>query len=145
MEIIKYPDERLKQKAINVSSAEIGSKELDNFINDMVLCLESNSGLGLSACQVGADKDIFICKLKKEGMFIAINPKVLGRSGNYWSRQEGCLSVPGYRKDIKRHKKVIIQLLDQAGEKHILKKEKFEAAIIQHELDHLRGKLIIDY
>jgi len=145
MKIIQYPDKRLMQKALDVSSDEIRSDELNDFINSMIACMKDRSGLGLSACQVGSDKNIFVCRLKKEGIVIAINPRVLGRSGNYWSRKEGCLSLPGKRRDIKRSKTIIIKFLDQTEKEHTLKKEKFEGAIIQHEMDHLKGKLIIDY
>jgi len=146
MKIIQYPDERLRKKATDVLAGEIGSKELDELIDGMVSALLGHNGLGLSACQIGSDKNLFIYRDKRDNLTTCINPKILGRSGHYWSRKEGCLSIdPKIRKDIKRAKKVILSYTDREGKDHTIKKEKFGGAIIQHEMDHLKGKLIIDY
>jgi peptide deformylase len=145
MKIIQYPDERLRQRAIDVPSAEINSEELNNMIDEMISTLFEQNGLGLSACQVDSNRNLFVCQDQKEGILICINPKILGSSGHYWSRREGCLSLPKERRDIKRKRKVIIEYIDRDGNKSILKRESREAKVIQHEMDHLKGKLIIDY
>lgn len=144
MEVIKHPDKRLRIVARDVSPAEIGSEELNDFIISMISCMNDHKGLGLSACQVGSNKNIFVARFK-EGIITVINPKIIRRSGHFQSRGEGCLSVPDKRVDIKRSKEVIIKFLDLTGKEHLLKKEKLEGAIIQHEMDHLKGKLIIDH
>jgi len=146
MKIVTYPDERLRKKAVDVLPEEIGSEELDELINGMILTMAELDGLGLSACQVGSDKNLFVCHLDKEKeIVVAINPIMLAKSGKYWSRKEGCLSLPGERRTIRRSKMAKISFLDRNGAEHVLKKTKLEATIFQHEMDHLKGKLIIDY
>lgn len=144
MEIITHPDDRLRRKAVDIPLEEIGTKELNDFIADMTAQLVKHNGLGLSACQVGSERNLFLMRVGKEGLLIFINPKIIARTGKFWSRQEGCLSVPYVRKDIKRSKVVKVNFLDEKGEEHTIKVDKMDAAIIQHEIDHLNGVLIID-
>jgi len=143
--VITYPNEVLRIKSTDILPEEIQSDEIQSLIDGMILCMAEHNGLGLSACQVGSNKNIFVCTLRKEGVTAIINPEVLARSGHYKSRKEGCLSVPNVRKDIKRSELFKINYFDREGKPQTLRKTKFEASILQHEMDHLKGKLIIDY
>jgi len=145
MEVIKYPNTILKKVAVDISMKEILSDDFKNFIDEMIICMVEHKGLGLSACQIGSNKNIFVCTLRKEGIMTIINPEIIVKSGHYKSLSEGCLSIPDIRKNIKRSKMIKIKYIDINGNEQILRKEKFEAAILQHEMDHLKGKLIIDY
>lgn len=144
-EIIKYPNEILTEISVKVSPEEIGSESLLALIDTMKDILIKSRGVGLAACQIGVNKRVVLCKFDKEGIVVIINPIVMAKTENYWSRGERCLSVPGIMKDVKRSKMVKIQYIDERGNEHILKKERYESIIVQHELDHLKGKLIIDY
>lgn len=145
MDLIVHPNEILKTPSIDINVSDLNEvEELSKLISEMKTCLNYIGGLGLSACQVGVNKNVFICKIK-EGITPIINPKIIARSGVFWSRAEGCLSVPGVRKDIKRSKMVKIRYIDENYKEITMKLFKFPAAIIQHEMDHLKGKLIIDY
>lgn len=144
-DILLYPATTLTNTSIDISLEEIGSEELDTLIASMKEVLTNAKGVGLAACQIGFNKKIALCNFAKEGIITIINPVVIAKNGNYWSREEGCLSIPGFRKDIKRYKLVKIKYLNEDGKECILRKENHEAAIIQHELDHMRGKLIINY
>jgi len=141
MKILTYPNDLLRQEAIDV---EIHDDDLHLFIADMTMCMLVNNGLGLAACQVGSDKNMFIYRKNTGQILVIINPIVLAKSGKYWSRDEQCLSLPGIKKDIKRAKMIKIQYVDNFGDEQILKAQNMEAVIIQHELDHLKGKLMID-
>jgi len=142
MEIVKYPNDILRVKS---TDADIESEETRTVVENLLATFGENDALGLSACQIGYNKNIFVCTPKREGLITVINPIVVAKSGNYWSREEGCMSLPGVRIDIKRKKFIKIKYTDIYGEEQWLRKENFEAVIIQHELDHLNGKLIIDY
>jgi len=142
MDIITYPNEILRTPSVDIT--DIGSDKINTLISDMISCMKDNRGLGLSACQIGINKNLFVCKLKA-GIFVVINPVVIAQSGHYRSRDEGCLSLPKERRTIKRKKLFKIKYLDGGRNEQVLKREKFEATILQHEMDHLKGKLIIDY
>jgi len=144
MKIITYPDEILRQKAVDIHPDEIGSEEITDLISNMISCLLERNGLGLSACQIGSEKNVCVIRESEYSVIVLINPQIIARSGKYWSRQEGCLSIPGVRKDIKRSKTVKVIFLDKKGEQQTIKIHKIGAAAVQHEIDHLNGVLIID-
>lgn len=144
MKIITHPNDLLRRKAIDVDLEDTDGWQIWALLIDMVSCIASNGGIGLAACQVGSDKNLFVYRSKSGQILSIINPKVLARSGKYRSRGEQCLSIPGIKRDIKRSKMIKIEYVDNFGEECILKSQNFEAAVIQHELDHLNGKLIID-
>ncbi len=144
MEIVIHPNDILRRKAIDVDLEATDNWQIWLLLIDMVSCMASNGGIGLAACQVGSDKNLFVYRSKSGQILSIINPKVLAMSGKYWSRNERCLSVPDTKKDIKRSKMIKIEYVDSFGNECILKAQNFKAAVIQHELDHLKGKLIID-
>jgi len=142
MNLITYPNEILRTPSTDIT--DITNNEIQTLASDMYDYVKNTDALGLSACQVGVNKNLFICKLKTN-IFIVINPTIIVKSGNYRSYNEGCLSLPGERRTIKRKKLFKIKYRDINGAEQILRCEKFEAAVVQHEMDHLNGKLIIDY
>ncbi len=102
-----------------------------------------SGGIGLAATQVGLDKQMIIVDVG-EGLVTLVNPKIEKRSGaEFW--EEGCLSLPGIYVKVKRAKKVEVSGLDENGRKVVVTACDLFACALQHEIDHLRGKLIIDY
>ena len=105
-------------------------------------------GVGLAAIQVGSDKSILVYdELPGEitrQFGVIINPKIIETDGNIISENEGCLSVPEFRSDVKRAERVLVEGLDRQGSPIRLEAEGFLAIVMQHEIDHLNGTLFID-
>jgi len=135
-----YGDKALRLKAATVKSAGNTEKQL---LEEMAKIMYSNSGVGLAAPQVGINKQIIICDVGK-GLCKLINPKIKKRQGACFI-QEGCLSVPGVSVNVKRPKKIFVEALDEFNNKLNFWAEDMLARVIQHEIDHLKGKLIVDY
>jgi len=149
-EIIIYPDKRLKAISKEVSEFK---EELHSLLDDMFHTMESRKGVGLAAIQIGVDKRVLIINLpdeesddatiKKEDTLEIINPVLTLKEGSC-KQQEGCLSVPGFYEDIERFKRVILEYHDRHGNKHTIDTDDFLAIAIQHEMDHLNGKVFIE-
>jgi len=136
--IFPDPDLRLKAERVkNVGATE--QKELADMASAMYL----NSGVGLAATQVGIPKQLVVIDIG-EGLMKLVNP-VLKKEVGTEMGEEGCLSVPGECVGIKRAKKVGVDFLDESGLQSHVKAEGLLARALQHEIDHLNGKLIIDY
>jgi len=145
--VVKYPDKRLK----------LISKEVENFDEDLHKLLDAmyhiminSNGIGLAAIQVAHPIRALILNLPnendeqdKEDLIEMINPIILGKSGTT-TYQEGCLSVPNFYEDINRFEKVSVSYQDRHGKKHFLDADGLLAIAIQHEMDHLEGKLFIE-
>ncbi|MBI4388399.1 MAG: peptide deformylase [Candidatus Omnitrophica bacterium] len=142
LKVLIYPDPMLKKKALPVEN--IGSSEID-LIRKMVKTMYVEGGVGLAAPQVGALKRILIAspEAKPGGEIVLINPIILKTSGEHVG-PEGCLSLPGISGDVRRAKKIEYAYLDIEGKQQEKQATDFLARIIQHELDHLDGKLLID-
>lgn len=119
--------------------------EIKELVKDMIetLLKGEQEGVGLAAPQVGVSKRIFIARTEN-GLAIFINPKIIKKSRGIQTLEEGCLSLPGIYLKIKRAKLLELEALDIAGKKINIKAEGFFARILQHEMDHLDGVLIID-
>lgn len=145
LDILHYPDERLHRQAKEVS---IFDDNLKAFINDMAETMYHNNGIGLAATQVNELKRIFITDLAKEGekskLTVYINPKITQKSGNVTS-DEGCLSVPGVFETVTRAEIITIEYQDVYGATHSKNCDGLEAICLQHENDHLDGKVFVDY
>jgi len=143
LEIIKAPNEKLKVKAQKVINVE----EVQTLIDDMLETMyETDDGIGLAATQVGRSEAIIMIDISDErnSPLILINPEVVsGR--NQEMGQEGCLSVPGYYADVARFTTVKVKGLDRNGKELTIESDDFLAIVLQHEIDHLKGKLFIDY
>ena len=135
-----YGDKILRRKATAVRSVGDTEKKL---LEEMAKIMYANGGIGLAAPQVGVNKQIIICDVGK-GLCKLINPKIKKRQSVCFI-QEGCLSVPGVSVNIKRPKKVFIEAVNESGSRLAFWADDLLARVIQHEIDHLKGKLIVDY
>lgn len=146
MDIITHPNDLLRRKSVDLDPYDSRVRDSNyELVHNMIDCISKYNGVGLAACQIGSNINVFIYRTKNGQLVTIENPKILAKSGKYWSRNERCLSVPGVKKDIKRFKMIKIIYTNNYGDEKILKAQNMEAVIIQHELDHLNGKLIIDY
>lgn len=124
---------------------DIASEEFQEFIRNLIETSIDIGGYGLAAPQVGVNKQIFVYRKSRTGdkYKTVINPKIVVRSGKIVSRGEGCLSHPGFRRDVRRSKTFILEAQDEFGKTIRLKPtNKMEAIILQHEYDHLMGLTI---
>jgi len=148
-DIVIYPDKRLKQKSLPVEKFD---EELHTLLDDMYETMIDKKGVGLAAIQIGVPKRVLIINIPldeedgaqpKENTLEVINPQFLEMSGST-KYQEGCLSVPGFYEDVSRYSKVKLKYFDRYGKEHILEDDDFLAIALQHEFDHLEGKLFIE-
>jgi peptide deformylase len=150
-EIVVYPDKRLKLISKEVKSFD---GALHDLLDDMYDTMRAKNGVGLAAIQVGVDLRALIINIPlegedgehdqpKENTLEMINPVITEQDGSE-KFQEGCLSVPGVYEDIERAKHVKVDYFDRDGQKHTLDNDAFLAIAIQHEIDHLDGKVFIE-
>lgn len=144
LDILEFPDPRLRTKAKPV--AEVTDK-IRNIIDDMFETMYDAPGIGLAASQVNIHQQIVVIDVSedKSEPLVFINPKVTVLDGELEAMQEGCLSVPGFYEDIERIEHCKIEALGKDGEPFVLEARGLLAVCIQHELDHLDGKLFVDY
>jgi len=140
LEIRKYPDKILREKCQPVE--EITSREKDIFTN-MLFTMKYFRGIGLAAPQVGILRNLIVIDIG-EGIIKLANPKVIKRKGEE-EGMEGCLSIPGTGVSVKRSYEIVVEALNQEGKLIEVKAKGLLARVLQHEIDHLEGKLIIDY
>lgn len=157
LKIRTYPDSILKKKAEEVVEVALGpgsgpSKEIRQLADDMIETMREDDGVGLAGPQVGKSLRIFVidafrCDSRQasdgEGARVFINPQILKKRGHQ-KGNEGCLSLPGIETDIKRAKSLKCRFLDKEGKEKEIEACGVLAKIIQHENDHLDGKLFID-
>ncbi len=144
-DIVTYPDERLKQNTEKIDKIDSNIKKL---ADSMAKIMFENNGVGLAAPQIGVNKKIIVYKTNLEkdiDTFDAlINPVITRKEGKFLSEGEGCLSFPELREDIKRAQKVKVKALTMEGIEKEMEFEDMYAVIMQHEIDHLNGVLLID-
>jgi len=140
LEIKKYPESILRKKSIHVP--ELTPREIKLF-EDMLLTMYTFNGVGLAAPQVGSPLQIIVADIG-EGAIRLVNPRILKTKGED-KFSEGCLSVPDINVEIKRPYEIIVEGLNEKGKLIEIKASGLLARVIQHELDHLKGRLIIDY
>lgn len=133
-------DPALRRKAKRVNKVD---KRCQDILSRMAQSMYDYSGIGLAAPQVGIDESLIVIDVGT-GLYKLINPKIINKEGTQ-SREEGCLSVPGTYLKIKRAKKVLVEALDHEAKPVSIKAEDLLACVLQHEIDHLNGKLIVDY
>ena len=140
LKIRLYGDPCLRKKSSPVK--EVGPSER-MLIGSMIETMHERKGLGLAAPQVGIHQRIFVADIG-EGPTAFINPKIVRRAGSaVW--EEGCLSIPDITIEIKRAQKVLVRYLDENNHRHERSFTELMARVILHEIDHLNGKLIVDY
>lgn len=140
LEIRVFGDAALRKKAKPVK--EITQRHKD-ILSAMSRLMYESSGIGLAAPQVGLDECMMVVDIGA-GLYKLINPKIIKKEGTQ-VLEEGCLSVPGVCIKVKRSKKILIEALDETSMSVSLEAEDLLACVIQHEMDHLKGKLIVDY
>lgn len=140
MEIKCFPDPILRRKGEDVKS--IGNNER-KVLADMAETMYLKGGVGLAAIQVGIPKNMVVIDIG-DGIRRMINPVIIKREGRQ-TQEEGCLSVPEKCVNVKRSKKVVVDYLNEDGQAVRFSAEGLLARVIQHEIDHLLGKLIVDY
>ena len=142
--ILEYPDTRLRTIAEPVGNVD---NEIRSIIDDMFETMYAAPGIGLAATQVNIHKQIVTIDLSEEQNepLVMINPEFEEIDNEKDKYQEGCLSVPGFFEDVSRPQKILLKALNYEGEAYELEAEGLLAVCIQHELDHLNGKLFVDY
>lgn len=143
LDILEYPDPRLRTKAEPVAAVDDSVRRL---ADDMLETMYAAPGIGLAATQVNVHKRIVVIDISgpRDEPRVFINPS-LELSGGLVETDEGCLSVPGFYEPVHRRERARVQALNQAGEPFTLEAEGLLAVCIQHECDHLQGKLFVDY
>ncbi len=141
--ILEFPDPRLRKKAAPV---EVVDDKLRTLIDDMFETMYEAPGIGLAATQVDVHKRLLVCDVSsdKSAPHALINPKIVEKDG-VTVYEEGCLSVPGYYEEVERADHIRVAFLDRDGESVEMEAEGLLAICIQHEMDHLEGKLFVDY
>jgi peptide deformylase len=142
--ILEYPDPRLRTKATPIERVD---DELRRLIDDMLETMYAAPGIGLAATQVDFHQRLVVVDVSedKSRPLVLINPEIIERSGSL-EVEEGCLSVPGiFDTPTARSEKIRVRALDRAGRPFELDADGLLAICIQHELDHLEGKLFVDY
>lgn len=143
LNILQFPDPRLRKKAVPVDTVDDGIRTL---IDDMFETMYAAPGIGLAATQVNVQKRIIAIDISEERNqpLALINPRIQERRGEQ-EMDEGCLSVPGFFEPVRRAEQIRISALNRDGEPFELDAEGLLAVCIQHEIDHLDGKLFVDY
>ncbi len=141
--ILRYPDARLHKKASPVASVDQTIRKL---AADMAETMYAAPGIGLAATQVDVHQRVIVIDISedKSSLLTLINPEILSREGEC-EGEEGCLSVPGIYETVKRAQKVKVRALGLDGQPFELEAEDLLAVCVQHEMDHLQGKVFVEY
>ncbi|MGE5027377.1 MAG: peptide deformylase [Betaproteobacteria bacterium] len=143
LNILRYPDERLHTIATPV--AEVND-EIRRLAADMAETMYAAPGIGLAATQVNVHKQLIVVDISEErnSLLALINPEIMASEGKK-EHEEGCLSVPGIYEKISRAEKITVRALNLEGKALMLEAEGLLAICIQHEIDHLKGKVFVEY
>jgi peptide deformylase len=142
--ILEFPDPRLRTVAEPVEQVD---DDIRTLIDDMFETMYDAPGIGLAATQINVHKQVVVMDISEEQdePLVFINPKVTILADDTLPYDEGCLSVPGFYETVDRPSNIKVDALDRNGEAFILEPDGLLAVCIQHELDHLNGKLFVDY
>jgi peptide deformylase len=143
LEILQYPDPRLNTPAQRVEKIDASTRRL---IDDMVETMYAAPGIGLAATQVNVHQQILVIDVSEDrsDLRVFINPEITRREGMAVN-QEGCLSVPGIYDNVERADSVTVTALDRNGSRFTLNASGLLATCIQHEMDHLQGKVFVEH
>jgi peptide deformylase len=145
LQIKTFPDSFLKEKTKPVENID---GHLQTLIDNMAETMYHAPGIGLAAIQVGVDQSLLVYDIapkdENRALHVLINPKIISAEGEIVSEGEGCLSVPDYRCDVKRFAHILVEGVDREGKPVHIDAEGLLAIMLQHEIDHLNGKLFID-
>jgi len=141
--ILHYPDPRLRTVAKPVEAVDDSVRQL---VDDMAETMYDAPGIGLAATQIDVHRRVIVIDTSqdRDELRVFINPKIVARDGES-VHEEGCLSVPGIYENVRRADRVTVQALDRDGNPFELEAEGLLAVCIQHEIDHLDGKVFVDY
>jgi peptide deformylase len=144
--ILEFPDPRLRTKAVPVDPAQLPSPAFQRLFDDMFETMYAAPGIGLAASQVDVHQRFMVIDVSEEKNrpLVFVNPQITARSGEQ-VYQEGCLSVPNIFADVTRASEITVVALDRHGDRFELSVDGLLAVCIQHETDHLEGKLFVDY
>jgi peptide deformylase len=145
LEILTYPDKFLTQPTKPVENID---GTIQNLIDGMAFTMYKAPGVGLAAIQVGFDRSVLVYDIspgeEKKSLQVLINPRIVNKEGETISENEGCLSVPDFRADVKRSVSIVVEGFDREGKELQIEAEGILATVLQHEIDHLDGTLFID-
>ena len=143
LRILEFPDPRLRKKAAPV---EVVDDALRQLIGDMLETMYAAPGIGLAATQVDVHRRLLVADVsqEKDEAQVLINPEILEKNGSAIT-EEGCLSVPGYYAEVARAEHILVRCLDRDGNEQERQFEGLLAVCVQHEVDHLDGRLFVDY
>ncbi|MDD1613481.1 MAG: peptide deformylase [Methylococcaceae bacterium] len=141
--ILEFPDERLRKKAAVVKTVDDKIKKL---ADDMLETMYQSHGVGLAATQVDVHQRVIVIDVseEKDAPLFLINPEIIEKDGIKES-EEGCLSVPGFFEKVKRAEHIRVKALNREGQTFEFEARDLLAVCVQHEMDHLNGKLFVDY
>ena len=143
LQVLTFPDDRLRTVAKPVEAV---TPEIQKIVDDMIETMYDEEGIGLAATQVDIHKRIVVIDISetRDEPMVLINPEILEKRGED-GIEEGCLSVPGARALVPRAAEVTVKALDRDGKEFTFEADDLLAICVQHELDHLQGKLFVDY
>ncbi|MFT5838252.1 MAG: peptide deformylase [Flavobacteriales bacterium] len=143
LDVLRFPDERLRTVAKKVDNVD---KYITSLISDMFDTMRDENGIGLAATQVNIHKRLVVMDVSEnqDAPMVFINPEITFKEGKTIS-EEGCLSVPNNYAQVERAEKITVTALDKTGKPFTLDADGLMAICIQHELDHLKGTLFVDY
>lgn len=142
--LVYYPNKILRTKATNINNI---TPEIKQFANFMLNVMYNSAGIGLAANQVGSSLNMLVLDLQEDDIkkpMVCINPVITSYSAETSEMEEGCLSLPGIKGIVTRPKQIQIQFLDLEGVKHNITATDLLAVCLQHEVDHLNGKIFLD-
>lgn len=141
--ILEFPDKRLRTKAKEVT---VFDKKIITLVDDMIETMYDFKGVGLAATQINVHQRVIVIDVseEKDSPLCLINPEIIEKNGVEES-EEGCLSVPGFFENVTRAEKIKIKALDKYGKSFEIEADELLSVCIQHEMDHLVGKLFVDY
>jgi peptide deformylase len=143
LNVLHYPDPRLRKKALSVEKVDSGIKQL---VDDMFETMYQAPGIGLAATQANVQKRVIVIDISedKSNPLCLINPEIISSDGEE-EMEEGCLSVPGIYEKVTRADRITVRALNREGDSFELQTDGLLSVCIQHEMDHLEGKLFVDY
>jgi peptide deformylase len=141
--ILEFPDPRLRKRAVPVVRVD---EELNRLIDDMFETMYAAPGIGLAATQVDVHQRLLVADVstEKNAPYVLINPEIQEKDGVAVT-EEGCLSVPGFYEEVERANHIKVRFLDRQGAVNEQEFEGLMAVCVQHEIDHLNGRLFVDY
>jgi peptide deformylase len=146
LDILTYPDAFLRKLTRQVDQID---GETQKLISSMTETMYAAPGVGLAANQIGNDQRLLVFDASKRdgppAPQVLINPRILEHHGEVVSEDEGCLSVPDFRSNVKRYESILVEGVDRDGNPLSLEADGFLAIVLQHEIDHLEGRLFIDH